>query len=194
MFILILLLFIIVIILLFTAFSEPLCFLLSLKHVWFSLIDNMTNIKQAMLLEILLGHLNIPLICVCLFVHVWVVSSKAFPEFFFQGISLHDHKCAINPQDYRRSCHVRTRWPPHGHSWAKQKKSRVQRRRGWRRQLENRERTQIRWVLSSGLICLLRFSCILCLGSMWNPKSPILIHIVAILFELSFCYLSPQKF
>lgn len=38
------------------------------------------------------------------------MEKNACPEFLFLGLSLHNHKCVINPQDYRRSCPVGTRW------------------------------------------------------------------------------------
>lgn len=108
---------------------------------------------------------------------------NACPEFLFLGISLHNHKCAINPQDYRRSCRVGTRWPtpwptqqapPPGHSWlADQSRIRqnVERRDEWSRNSENRERTQIRLALSSWSIHV-RFSCSLMFEFYVKPQIP----------------------
>lgn len=177
--------------------NEPLCFLLSLQYVWLPChlttcptLSNVTgNTFQSFKYTINLCML----VCAC----VWVVGWNACPQFFFLGISLHDHKCAMSPQDYRRSCHVGTRWchPTATADWL----IKVEEGRVWRDEneetLKNRKKTQIRWVLSASLSWFHRFSCILCLGLRWNPKSPIITHTAAyILFELSFCCLSPQKF
>lgn len=85
--------------------------------------------------------------------------------------------------------------PPHGHRWLADQNRRRQslERWEWRIPSENRERTRIRWVLSFGLSWFLRFSCILCLGSMWNPKSPALTCIGAYTIWVEFLSLITLK-
>lgn len=114
----------------------------------------MTNIKLAMLLETLLGHLNIPLICVILFGHVcewWAgMPSQHSPsqEFLFMITNVPSIR-KITEGATMMEQGDSTPWPQLT-GWSKQKAAENREKRMNTQRTEREPRLDGFWVLASG--------------------------------------------